>query len=34
MEARVDDFHSGISKGSRRDLRAPVMAVEAGLGDQ
>ncbi len=33
VEARVDDLHACVSQGSRDDLRAAVMPVEAGLRD-
>jgi hypothetical protein len=33
-EAGVDDFHSGVAEGASDDFGAPVVAVEARLGDQ
>jgi hypothetical protein len=33
-EAGVDDFHAGIAQGAGDYLRAAVVAVQAGLGNQ
>ena len=33
MEAGVDHLHPGVAQGSRDDLRATVVTVEAGLRD-
>ena len=33
VEARVDHLHAGVAEGPGDDLRTPVVAVEAGLGD-
>ena len=32
-EPGVDDFHAGVTQGARDDLRAAVVPVETGLGD-
>jgi hypothetical protein len=34
VEARVDDLEAGVAQGTRDDLGAAVVAVEAGLGDE
>ena len=33
VQARVDHLHAGVAQRARDDLRAAVVAVEAGLGD-
>ncbi len=33
VEAGVDDLHAGVAERPRDDLRAPVVSVETGLGD-
>src|SRR3954454_11714605 len=33
VQARVDDLHPGVAESAGDDLRAPVVPVEAGLGD-
>ena len=33
-DAGVDDLHAGVAQGARDDLRAAVVAVEPGLGDE
>ena len=33
MQPRVDDFETMIAKGARDGLRAPIMPIEAGLGN-
>src|SRR3954452_5994075 len=33
VQARVDDLHPGVAQRAGDDLRAPVVPVEAGLGD-
>ena len=33
-ETGVDDFHPGVAQGTRDDLGAAIVAVEAGLGDE
>src|SRR5207237_3706855 len=32
-QARVNDFHSGITERARDDLRATIVAVQSGFGD-
>src|SRR5687767_1486383 len=34
LEPRVDDFHAGVAQGMDDHLRAAVVAVEPGLGDE
>ncbi len=34
VQPRVDDLHSGVSQRPGDDLYSPVVAVEAGLGNQ
>ena len=34
VEPGIDDLHPGVTERGRDDLRAPVVSVEAGLGDQ
>ena len=33
-EAGIDNLHAGIAQRASDDLRAPVVSVEAGFGDQ
>ena len=33
MQTGVDDFHAGVAERGGDDLRAAIVAVEAGLGD-
>ena len=33
MQAGVDHLHAGVPQGARDDLRAAVVAVQSGLGD-
>src|SRR5215211_8383537 len=33
VQPRVDDLEAGVAQGAGDDLRAPVVTVEAGLGD-
>jgi hypothetical protein len=34
VQARVDDFHAGVTQRSRDDFRAAVMPVQAGLPNE